>query len=86
VIAFEYIPEPSFVQPVTVVNPLMMGLAPEPYEEITIGLDNVPDRVGVMVPENTSPFLNKTESPADRLLKMEFNLVIVFQGVAGLCA
>jgi len=48
-----------------------------------IGLDDVPDIVAVIVPENTSPFLNKTESPGKRLEKKEFSLVIVFQGVAG---
>ena len=79
-------PEPSDIHPLTVSNPLIIGLAPEPYEEIVIGLPSKPDFVGVIVPENKSPVLNKTESPATKLLKKEFNFVIVFHGVEGLRA
>ena len=79
-------PEPSSVHPVTVWNPFIIGFAPEPYEEIMIGLEIVPDFDGVIVPSYTLSFMNKTESPADRMLNMELSLAIVFQGVAGFWA
>ena len=79
-------PLPSFTQLDTVVNPVIIGFSPVPYAPITIGLETVPDFEGMIVPEKLSPLLNKTESPASRLLKNEFNFEIDFHGVSGFFA
>ena len=63
-------------------KPVMTGFAPAPHEAITIGKAAVPDLVMVMVPVKVSPHLNNTESPGFMLVKNEFNLVMVCQGVA----
>ena len=79
-------PFPSFTQLDTVVNPLIIGFAPVPYAPIIMGLDDVPDFEGVIVPVNISPRLSNTESPASRLLKNEFNFDMDFHGVSGFFA
>jgi len=86
VIAFEYIPEPTLVQPLKVWKPVTIGLFPEPNELMQIGKLNVPDLFTVIVPVYVSPDLKRTESPGKRLLENELSLAIVFQGVAGFCA
>ena len=78
--------EPRLVQLGTVVKPDMIGFAPVPYALNVIGLPNIPSLVGVIVPGNISPLRNNTLSPALRLLKKEFSLLRVFQGVAAFCA
>jgi hypothetical protein len=58
-----------------------MGLAPLPYAPNVIG-DPLPPLDGATseVPYQTSPRLNKTESPAEN--EVAFTLAIVCQGVA----
>jgi hypothetical protein len=62
-------------------KPDITGLPPLPY-----ALKISPDLVMVMLPKNTSPLLNNTESPAvsDDITALSF--ANVRQGVAGFCA
>ncbi len=62
-IVFEYIPPPSFLHPVILIDPVKRGLAPLPYAPIVIGLSIVPDLVIFNEPKNTSPLLKSNLSP-----------------------
>jgi hypothetical protein len=79
-------PPPALVQLDMDVNPLITGIFPDPYTEMTIGFAAVPDFNIYSEVVNTLPASSNTESPGLRLPKKLFTLAIVFQGVLELCA
>src|SRR6185295_18441568 len=65
----------------SVVKPVITGFGPVPYALNAIGADEVPEAAMVILPGKTSPLLKRIRSPAFKLLKKEFSLLKVFQGV-----
>src|SRR5262245_36840402 len=55
---------PRLVHPLTLVKPLITGLAPDPYAPKVMGALDEPEVFGVSDPENVSPARKRTQLPA----------------------